>query len=407
MNIIIINDFSFVDGGASQVALSSAIALAEKGHSVTLFSAVSSVKRIGGHKNLKIICTEQNAIANDPNRLRAVTQGLWNFKAQRLLQQVLSTLDKSNTIVHIHSWTKSLSSSVFRVAIKNKFAVVYTMHDYFMACPNGGFFNYQKNSICRLSPLSVQCVLTNCDARSYSQKLWRVWRQVIQRNIGLLPKGVRHIVSVSEFSKSILKPFLPRGSTIYSIANPVEVNKTAPVNVIKNNLFAYVGRLSKEKGALVFAQAATKMGAEAVFVGEGDLCDEVVRACPSAEMTGWLDRVSVNNILNKTRALVFPSAWYETQGLVVLEALARGIPVIVSDACAARDLVLDGETGLWFHSGDVDDLIRSMKIMLDDAVVKEMSNKAFDRYWHQPSTLEHHVDQLEQCYQEVLSKKRE
>jgi glycosyltransferase involved in cell wall biosynthesis len=55
---------------------------------------------------------------------------------------------------------------------------------------------------------------------------------------------------------------------------------------------------------------------------------------------------------------VFPSRWYETAGLSVLESLSIGLPCIVSDCCAARDYIKDEKDGCLFSS--LDDLKRCL-----------------------------------------------
>ncbi|MEM4247552.1 MAG: glycosyltransferase family 4 protein, partial [Candidatus Woesearchaeota archaeon] len=277
-----------------------------------------------------------------------------------------------------------------------------TTHDYFLACPNGGFFNYPKNKICHLPPLSAKCIMTNCDVRSYPQKLWRVSRQVVQNYIGLMPKGIKNFVAISDFSKSIIEPFLPKDAKFYRIDNPIDVSRNEPVSVYKNNAFVYIGRLSREKGPYLFAKAASILGLESVFVGDGPLRSEISDIFPSSAITGWLSRIEVNNILNTARALVFPSFCYETQGLVVLEAAAKGVPAIVPDTSAARDFVMDGVTGMWFKCGDLDDLIDKMRILQDVDIAKKMGLAAYERYWQSPSTMDAHVKQLEECYKNIL-----
>jgi glycosyltransferase involved in cell wall biosynthesis len=86
---------------------------------------------------------------------------------------------------------------------------------------------------------------------------------------------------------------------------------------------------------------------------------------PGAVITGWLPRQAVVARLREARALVLPSVCDETFGRTVLEAAALGIPAIVPDSCAARELVEHMVTGLWFRGSDVDDLQRKMEILMD------------------------------------------
>lgn len=401
-NIVVINDFAYVNGGAAQVALTSSLALANRGYSVILITAVAPIMPELNHPNLKIYCTNQYEIIKDPSKLRAAVQGLWNPRARKLMEQVLDSLDPENTVIHLHAWTKSLSSSVVRVALQKHFKIVCTLHDYFLACPNGGFFNYQKNAICTLKPMSLHCICTDCDARSYSQKLWRCVRQVIQRKCADIPSAIKHYIAVSDFSLEVLRPFLPRNKTIYRINNPIDISKQNKVKVARNNNYVCVGRLAKEKGVVLFANSAKKLNINAIFIGDGECRNEILGAYDKATVLGWVSREKIVELLQTARVLVLPSLWYETQGLVVLEAAALGIPTIVPDTSAAREFVVDGETGLWFKSGCSDDLAEKISILSDDETAASMGEKAYNHYWHNSFSMENHVDQLVKCYSEVL-----
>lgn len=401
-NIIIINDFAHVNGGAGQVALSSAIGLASRGYKVFVFSAVAPILTDLEGSGVCVIATDQHDILKDPNRLRAATQGLWNFKAQKAMVALLKSLDTDNTIIHVHSWTKALSASVIWAAIRRGFKVVCTLHDYFTACPNGGFFDYQRQVICLKRPFSAGCIFKNCDVRSYRHKLWRVVRHGIQSTFGLMPSGIKHFITVSTFSETLLKPYLPRDSKTYCIRNPINAEPQNCVDVSENDTFLYVGRLSPEKGVTMFAEAANRLDLTPIFVGNGECGKIIKQVCPKACITGWVTRDQVTEHLVAARALVLPSLWYETQGLVVAEAAALGVPAIVPDTCAAREMVEDGHTGFWFRGGDIDDLCHKLNILMDKYTAKRMGKAAYDKYWQSPCSMDEHIDQLESCYMDIL-----
>lgn len=402
-NVIIINDFAHVNGGAGQVALSSAVGLARSGYRVLVFSAVRPIMPELLENGVEVICTGQDEILKNPNRLQAAVQGLWNLKAAHMLSEKLDTCEKTNTVVHVHSWTKALSSSVVRMAIKKDFKVVCTLHDYFTACPNGGFYNYQTNKVCDVRPLSLRCIAQHCDVRSYSQKNWRVARQFIQKSFGLIPGGIRHYICVSDFSLNIIKPYLPSRAKLYSVSNPIESKQEAPVEVSKNTLYVAVGRLSKEKGFLLLAEAARKSGYPVLFIGDGECRRDIQAIHPDAKITGWISRDEVVRYLTQARAIIFPSIWYEAQPLVVLEGASQGIPIIVSDHCAAREMVCDGITGLWFKSGDADDLIKKMHMLQSDNLVSSLGQAAYHGHWTAPFTMERHLVALQEVYQKALT----
>jgi glycosyltransferase involved in cell wall biosynthesis len=401
-DILMVNDAAYIDGGASQIALSSAVALAERGYRVILFSAVPPVMPELESDNLQVFCTRQYDILHDPNRFRAVCQGIWNFYAARLFKNLLASLDPARTIIHVHSYVKALSASVLKEAIKQRYNIIVTLHDYFWACPNGGFYNYQENTVCKLIPLSNDCIKENCDSRNYAHKIWRVARSLVYQKMGSLQNGFKHFITISEFSKNILRPFLPENCTIYHVPNPIVIDKSDPIAVDENEAFIFLGRFSREKGVHLLAQAAANLGCQALFIGDGHLRATIHEVNKSAEITGWLPKSEVLQILYKARALVFPSLWYETFGLAVGEALACGVPVIVSDACAARELVDHGKTGLCFKSGSTDDLAEKMQMLLKPGLAKKMGREAYNRYWANPFSVDKHIADLLKVYHGLI-----
>ncbi len=401
MKIIIVNDYARVTGGADQIALSSARALSAKGFDITLFSAVAD-KPIFMNKNIKLISTNQKDILNDPKRYRAVQQGIWNNTAAKRFSNLLEKFNPDKTVIHIHSWTKALSSSVIKVALTKKYKTVVTLHDYFTICPNGGLFNYKTNSICKKNAMSLGCILTNCDQRNYFQKQYRVIRQFVQRSFGEIPDGLKNIIYISNFSRQILEPYMPKESKQFMLSNIIDVEHSKPVDVENNNQIIMVGRTSPEKGPELFAEASRRIEQRAVIIGGGNNIEDLKKINAELEITGWLSHDQVIEHMRLGKILVLPSLWYETQGLVVAEAAALGIPAIVPDTCAARDMVIDGETGFWFNSGDVADLVTKLRTILTGSLAAKMGRAAYDLFWSNPPTHENHVAQLIKIYQKVL-----
>src|SRR5262245_31426272 len=100
LTVLVVNDFAHVNGGAAQVALSSAQGLAERGYRVILLSAVAPVSGDLSGSGIEVVLTDQHEIANDPSPLRAAVQGLWNVRARRAMREVLRSCDRATTVVH-------------------------------------------------------------------------------------------------------------------------------------------------------------------------------------------------------------------------------------------------------------------------------------------------------------------
>jgi hypothetical protein len=109
---VIVTDSLAVDGGSAKVALSSAMALADSGLQVTVFAAAGvASKELMAHENIRIVCTHQGDALASANKLGGALRGLWNRTARKSMADLLSTLEPENTVVHVHGWTKALSSS--------------------------------------------------------------------------------------------------------------------------------------------------------------------------------------------------------------------------------------------------------------------------------------------------------
>lgn len=355
-NIIIVNDFDYTQGGASKVAIDTANILvnSDKNLNIYYFSACHS-NSTNLDKKVINICTNQGEALKDKNKIRGFFNGLYNFKAKKQLKELLLTLNKEETIVHVHGWTKALSSSVFDIAFKLKYKVVLTMHDYFTACPNGGYYNFKTNSVCNYNPMSIKCLCCNCDSRNYIFKIYRFLRE---RKYKKSFNNLKNVISISNSSLNILKQYLPNNISIYKINNPIDFNIT--YNKIDNSIkkkeyYLYVGRLSPEKGVNMFCKALSELKLPAIVVGDGPLKEQLKDNYPEIDFVGWKSKEEVNSYMKNAKCLVMPSKWYEPFGLTAIESIANGTCAIVSANSAVSEYISrKNKNGLVFF--DFEDL---------------------------------------------------
>jgi len=401
ITVVLVLDHAKVTGGQSRVAFDSAIGLKRRGHEPIVFAAVGPVAPELEAAGVRTVCLGQNDLLGHRSTLAAAAQGMWNAAAAASLRDLLRTLPQHGTVVHVHGWAKALSPSIASPIAESGFGAVYTMHEYSLLCPNGGFFNYRTEQPCGLKPLSSACWRTDCDSRSYARKIWRSARQVVMERAAGLPDVFSDIVSISRFQFEAVGHHLPRTARVHHISNPIDVERLGPKPPGATGPLTFVGRISPEKGPFLFAEAARMTGTEAVFVGDGPLAGELKRRYPEVRMVGWQGPEGVRHHLRAAGALVFPSIWYEGQPLTVLEAKALGTPVIVSDGCAGRESVEDGVTGLWFRRNDAANLAEAIR-RFGSLDVDAMSRAAYDAFWADPPTLDRHVDAITRIYRDLL-----
>jgi len=402
MTVLLIGDYAYANGGQAKAMLDSALGLKRAGARPIVFAAVGAPDPRLAAAGVETICLDLPDMLSHTSKAAAMAQGLWNFKARKALSDVLKKLPDDNAVVHLHGYAKALSASVKAAIAARGLPAAFTLHDYFLICPNGGLYNYQSAEICSLTPLSRACISCHCDMRSYGRKLWRVGRQMIAERAPALSDLFSDLILVTRFQREVVGPLLPKARQ-HILSNPIDVPNLGPRDAAGEG-FVFLGRLSPEKGPLIFAEAAKRAGVTATFVGDGPLRDEIAVKYPDANLLGWCAPDVAQEILRKARALVFPSVWYEAQGLAVLEAKALGVPVIVSDVCAARDEVESGAAGLLFKSGDPSSLADALARLGDDAYALALARAAHQSYWAAPRSLQRHVEGLLRIYRGMVRK---
>ena len=406
MKVIIVTDYAMVNGGAGKVALESAIALADHVETVHVFASIGDASEaLTAKPNLRVTQLNQTKIT-DQSMSKSIIGGLWNKEVEQAFSKVLDLYDPKDTIVHVHSWRDGTTLSFIPEVLKRNFPLVFTAHDFGLACPIAGFFDYRTNSPCHLKGMSAKCLMTNCTDTSIIKKSWFSLRHFLQQHRADIPSRLPHLITVSKMSEDLLWPYLSEQTQVHHVPNPIAVTKAPRVAAESNLKFAFVGRYSTEKAPLLAAKAAQAAGVPIMFIGAGPLASGIKRTSPEAEELGWRRPEEVQELLRQARAVIFPSVWYEAQGMVVDEAAAMGIPVIVSDVTAAQEAVSRYQHGTVFESGNLDSLVQSIQKFDDDERVKALSQSGYSRYWSEPKDMDNHIQHLMKVYSSVATGSR-
>jgi len=140
--------------------------------------------------------------------------------------------------------------------------------------------------------------------------------------------------------------------------------------------------------------------------GDGPLRQYVVetaRSMPNVEYLGPRTAAETQALVGDAAVLVFPSECYETFGLVMVEAFARGTPVIAADMGGIREIVEPGRTGLVFAPGDATDLATRVEQALGSPETLVRMGCAARQVYEQRYTADRAYADLMRVYAEVNS----
>ena len=147
-----------------------------------------------------------------------------------------------------------------------------------------------------------------------------------------------------------------------------------------SNRVLFVGRLSVEKGVDVLLEAwrlAAPRSMELLVVGDGPLRSPLeAQAPPGVRFAGRLPAGQVRDLMLTSRTLAVPSVWYEGQPMVQLEALAAGLPMVVSNRGGIAETMGTSDAGIKVTPGDPAAWSQALHQLEDDDFIDEASYAA-------------------------------
>lgn len=322
----------------------------------TCFSAEAKLLRDNGHN---VIChVKDNKNIEKFNYLSLPANAIWNNSSYSEIKKIIR--DNKIEVVHFHNTLPLISPAAYYAARSEGAAVVQTLHNYRLICPSG--IMTRNNSVCADCAgkfVMWPAVLHACYRNDRVASAVVTAMLATHKTLGTWHKKVDAFIAITEFARQRL---IDGGVSDHLITvKPNFVDPDPGVSAQSDGYALFLGRLSPEKGIGTLLAAWEKLspGMTLKVVGDGPLRDIVVAAAernPAIEFVGRVEREQVFSLLEKCAFLIFPSEWYETFGLVAIEAYAKGKPVIASRLGAMAEIIEDHHTGLQFEPGDAQDL---------------------------------------------------
>ena len=241
-------------------------------------------------------------------------------------------------------------------------------------------------------------------------------RGVVSRYIGRFHRRSRRVYTPSAPAAQDLARMGVENVEVWG--RGVDVRQFAPtkwdgalrqqLGVADDFVFLHVGRLAPEKNVelvleafRIFREGNPSTRAKLVIAGDGPSLDSLyARAGLGVRFLGNLERHIVLPLLYASADAFVYASETETLGLVILEAMASGVPVIATPAGGIADNLRHERNGLAYLPGDAQGLAEAMTRMVDDSALRRRLATAA-RAWAEERSWDAELDRLDMSYREV------
>ena len=163
---------------------------------------------------------------------------------------------------------------------------------------------------------------------------------------------VDHFIANSAYVARRIERYYRRDAHV--IHPPVDLARFKPVDVV-GEYYLCAGQITPYKKIEIAVDACTRMGKRLLVLGAGVTPALRRLAGPTIEFLGKVEDAEMTKHFANCKALLFPGV--EDFGIVPLEVMASGRPVIAYAKGGALETVVDGKTGIFFHDQSVDSVV--------------------------------------------------
>lgn len=364
MRILLVNKFLYPRGGSESYMLYLGEHLQKMGHEVEYFGMYDEQNTVGNSAGQ--YTQNMDFHSHGLSRFLYPFKILYSFEAKKKIQKVID--DFKPDIVHMNNINFQLTPSIIDGVKKKGVALVQTVHDYQMICPNHLLYDFNQNRPCEkcVEGAYGHCIKNRCIHGSRVKSILGVLEAKLYRLLKTYRK-VDLFICPSYFleSKLLSAATFYQGKT-KTIHNFINKETFAAYNRKEEDYIAFIGRFSKEKGIDNIA-AAAKLLPEYTFMMAGSGPDEeALKGVPNIHLTGFLTGERLTELMGNAKVLLLPSVWYENCPLSILEAQTMGVPVVTLNSGGMAELIQDGVTGTLLDNPGPEEMARKLKATIDD-----------------------------------------
>ena len=341
---------------------------------------------------------------NGASALAAFAAAPWNLRQCRRFESALREFKPD--VVHIHNTWFALSQAVIRAAAQSPAATVMTLHNYRLLCADSTLL--RDNKICRdcVDGSPWPAIRHRCYRGSLPQSVVAASTISLGR-ITNLYDGVDRFIAPTDLVRDIhIDSGRIDSRHIATISHFLTDPGPRPHPPSQSTSMIWAGRLAPGKGVESLLKAwrtASLQDCDLHIVGDGPLRATLESSAPAnVHFLGFRPLEETRALIRDARAFLFVSEWLEPFGLVLLEALAPGTPILGFDTGDTRKIV--GDSGRLVATGDFDALASQLKTIGNDEL--DAIGAASRAHFLRNYTPDIHVRSLESAYEDAVAAKR-
>jgi glycosyltransferase involved in cell wall biosynthesis len=313
-------------------------------------------------------------------------------------------------LVHLHNIYHQLSPSILDAVAEAGLPAVMTLHDYKIVCPTYKLLS--EGRVCERCAMGKywHCLLHRCVKVSYAKSFVNMAEMYLHHYfLGQYGK-VALFLAPSKFLADKVGDMGFPGEVRY-LPNFIDVKTYAPQFAGQEPSLVFFGRLSPEKGLPTLIQAMADIPGILKLIGEGSerpRLEAMVhrKGLQNVQFLGYRQADLLFDEVKKSWFAVVPSEWYENNPLSILEAFALGKPVVGARIGGIPELVRDGDTGLTFEPGNVQDLQEKIVFLLKNPELVTQMGKRARQFVEEVADPERHYQKLMEIYRKVIENHR-
>lgn len=371
----------------------------ERGGEDRVVDAERELLRRAGHE---VLLHEEENPSDALRTARDLALATWNPRSVARVRRVVRRCQPD--VTHVHNTWFAMSPAVLSAVRAVGVPTVMTLHNYRLTCANGLLFRDGRPCEDCVGSHPGHGVIHRCYRDSAAASAAVAGTIGIHRRRGTWWRDVDLFLTPSAFARGrLIAGGVPAGR-IRVKPNFVQDPGARHRRPSESQTVLFVGRLSQEKGVGLLLEA-WRRGAprhlRLMVVGDGPLRNRLENSAPpGVTFLGSLSPDAVSLHMLQARAALVPSLWYETFGLVTVEAMAAGLAVLAADRGATAEVAGELDRAL-VPAGDMTAWTAGLQRLASDAFVDEQGRRGreiYERHYSERVALQN----LESAFAEAI-----